>query len=185
MKKILISTLLILPLFASAQKLLKPSVDKITSDTTWATSKEKIYMHGNYLTGQGEGVLSVVEKIKTGKEEAVVLILNVQTVNQRAVYSIVKGGKAYLKLSDNSIITLTSSTLDFGNPRVGLAGDMVITTGSAFGLYDLSREDIEKIKANTVTFLRVETTTGNFDCDIKPKSSDILKKQIELVEAGK
>ena len=181
MKKILLVAALFFPLITSAQKLLKPKVDKISGDTTWATSKEKLFMHGNYLTGQGEAVLSVVEKIKAGKEEAIVLILNVQTVNQRTVYSISKGQKAYLKLSDNSTVTIKSATYDIGNPQAGIAGDFVITSGSTVGVYDLLKEDIEKIKANDITFLRVETSSGNFDCDLKPKNSEMLKKQIDLI----
>ena len=181
MKRSILILTFLFPFIVSAQKLLKPNIDKISGDTTWLTSKEKLYLHGNYLTGQGEGVLCWVEKSKGIK----VLGLNPQTVNQRDVFSIPKGQKAYLKLGDNTTITLNSLTSDIGNSHVGIAGDYVISGGSAIGFYVLTDEAVQKIKANPVVFVRIETSTGNFDCDIKSKNAELIKKQLELIENAK
>ena len=42
-----------------------------------------------------------------------------------------------------------------------------------------------KLKTFELTFLRIETSTGNFDCDIKPKNAEVLRKQIELIADAK
>ena len=177
MKKFLFIIIGLIPFVASAQKLQKPAVDRITGDTTWSTSKEKLYLHGNYLTGQGEGVLCWIKVNKDYKA----LVLNPQTMNQRTIYMITKGTKAYLKLSDNSTVTLTCATNDAGQADVGVAGNAVITNGSAVGFYDISAEDIQKLSTTTLTFLRIETSSGNFDCEIKPKNAEMFKKQFALI----
>ncbi|TWR26412.1 hypothetical protein FPZ43_14705 [Mucilaginibacter pallidiroseus] len=177
MKKFLLILITVLPTTLFAQKLLKPAVDKITGDTTWNTSKEKLYIHGNYLTGQAEGVITWVKVNKLGKA----LILNPQTTNQRSVFMLTKDDKAYLKLSDNTTITLVCATNDIGRSGAFLAGDNVITNGSAFGIYDLTPEDIEKLSTTALTFLRIESSSGNFDCEIKSKNAEMFKKQFALV----
>jgi hypothetical protein len=183
MKKILVIATLCLPFTVSAQKLLKPNVDKISGDTTWSTSKEKLYFHANYLTSQGEAVECWVEQI--GKLKAKALVLNPQTTNLSKAFSILKDQKAYLKLSDNTTITLVSATYDYGTVNAGYAGDHLLTKGAAIAFYTLSDSDIEKIKSSPLTFLRIQTTNGDFDCDIKPKFSEVIKKEIELFENKK
>jgi hypothetical protein len=179
-KKIILIAISLMPCMVTAQKLLKPSIDKITDDTTWATSKEKIYAHLNYLTSQGNGIYCWVKKVSSIKEK--ILALNPQRVNEGVVFSIEQGQNAYLKLSDKSIITLTAIVGDTGATNVDVIAHTVIATGSAIGYYLLSDEDVEKIKSSPVTFIRVETSTGDFDGDVKPKNGNLIKKEIELVE---
>jgi hypothetical protein len=172
MRKLLLIIIVMLPFVSSAQKLTKPAIDKLTGDTTWSTSKEKLYLHGNYLTGQGEGVVCWIRSYKGSKS----LIVNIQTTNQKNFPTMVTGGKAYFKLADNSTVTLTCSANDYS-----ISGSNVVIAGTAFGLYDLSTQDIAKLSSANLTFLRVETTTGNFDCDIKAKNAEMFKKQFPLV----
>ena len=171
MKKILL-IIMLLPFVASAQKLLKPSIDKLNGDTVWSTSKEKLYLHGNYLTGQGEGVICWVRSYKGSKS----LVLNIQTTNQKSYPTMTAGSKANFKLADNSIVTLTCSNNDYN-----ISGSSVAVAGSAFGMYDVSDEDISKLTSGNLMFLRVETTIGNFDCDIKSKNAEMFKKQFLLI----
>jgi hypothetical protein len=172
MRKLLLIVIVILPFVSSAQKLTKPAIDKLTGDTTWSTSKEKLYLHGNYLTGQGEGVVCWLRSYKGAKS----LILNIQTINQKNFPSMINGSKAYFKLADNSTVTLTCSANDYS-----ISGSNVAVAGTAFGLYDLSKEEIIKLLSADITFLRVETSTGNFDCDIKAKNAEMFKKQFPLL----
>lgn len=172
MKKTVLIIFMLLPFVVSAQKLLKPSIDKLNGDTVWSTSKEKLYLHGNYLTGQGEGVVCWVRSYKGSKS----LVLNIQTTNQKNYPTMVAGSKASFKLADNSIVTLTCSNNDYS-----MSGSSVAIAGSAYGMYDIAAEDISKLTTGNLVFLRVETTTGNFDCDIKPKNAEMFKKQFLLI----
>jgi hypothetical protein len=112
-------------------------------------------LHGNYLTGQAEGVICWVRSVKGTKD----LILNIQTTNQPKNPAMVTGGKAYFKLADNSTVVLNCAANDYN-----ISGSEVAIAGSSFGLFDLSAADIEKLSTINLTFLRVDTSAGNFDC---------------------
>ncbi|MBD1392654.1 hypothetical protein [Mucilaginibacter glaciei] len=172
MKKLILIIVLFLPFIASAQKLQKPTIDKLTGDTTWTTSREKLFMHGNYLTGQGEVALCFLRAAKGSKD----LIINLQVVNKSNFPSMLTGSKAYFKLADNSTIPLTCAANDYH-----ISGSDLAVAGSAYGLYTLTANDIAKLTSSDLTFLRVETTSGNFDCDIKPKNAEMFKKQFALI----
>ncbi|QXV66889.1 hypothetical protein INP83_07350 [Mucilaginibacter sp. 21P] len=172
MKKLLLILILFIPFTVSAQKLLKPTVDKLTGDTIWSTSKEKLYMHGNYLTGQGEAVVCFLKSTKGAKG----LVLNIQSTNQAKFPVFVKEGKANFKLADGSIVTLTCVSDDYS-----ISGSTVAIAGSSFGLFGLSPADIEKLSTQNITFIRLETTAGNFDCDIKTKNAEMFKKQFAVL----
>jgi hypothetical protein len=183
MKINLLITIFFLPIIVSAQKLLKPGVDKISGDTSWSTSVEKLYFHGNFLTAQGDAV--TFQLIKFSNTNSEVFVLSPQSLNMGEELSIVKNQKAYLKFSDNTIIILTSSTNDDGNSKYSIIAHNAVQRSSASGYYNLSNSDIAKLKTTSLVFLRIETSEGNFDCDIKPKNAGILKKAIVLINGIK
>jgi len=180
MKKVFFITVFLLPLAVSAQKLLKPNVDQITNATTWSTSVEKLYLRGNYLTAQGESVTFQLKKFSDTNAE--VLVLSPQNLNLGVEISIARDQKAYLKFSDNSIITLTCATDDPGNSQYSKIDHNAIQTSSASGYYYLSASDIEKLKTVSLVFLRIEDSAGNFDCNVKSKNAMTLKKAMVLIE---
>ena len=181
MKKILLTATILLPFMAYSQKLQKPVVDKISGETTLSTSKDKLYVHGNVLTQQGEAVECLVEK----KGQVVTLILIPQTLNEKVVFTVAKGQKAYLKSTNGSMVTLASDSYLISDSKVDQAGGVVYSNGLLRVPYVLSAEDIEKLKTLELSFLRIETSTGNFDCDIKPKYADVIKKQLTLITDAK
>lgn len=178
MKSKLLKLLLValFPLTAFGQKLQKPIIDKLTGDTTWSTSKEKLYLHGNYLTGQGEGVVCFLRSVKGAKG----LILNIQTTNQKDYPTMITGRKAHLKLADGSIVVLICAANNFN-----MSGSELAVAGSSFGWFDLTPADIEKLSTQNLTFLRIETSSGDFDCEIKPKNAEMFKKQFPLISSLK
>jgi len=180
MKRVFFIAVFLLPLAVSAQKLLNPSIDQITNKTTWSTSVEKLYLRGNYLTAQGEAVTFQLKKFSDTNAE--VLVLSPQNLNLGVEISIARDQKAFLKFSDNSIITLTCATDDPGNSQYSKIDHNAIQTSSASGYYYLSASDIEKLKTASLVFLRIEDSAGNFDCDIKPKNATTLKKAMVLIE---
>lgn len=183
MKINLLIAILLLPLIVSAQKLLKPDVDKISADTTWATSEEKLYFHGNFFTVQGEAVTFQVMKFSNSNGE--VLALSPQSLNMGEELSIGKNQNAFLKLSDNTIITLRSETDDDGYSAYTFIAHNPVQSTNTIAFYALPDAAIEKIKTFRLVFLRIETSEGNFDCDIKPKNAAKLVKAIELIEKAK
>jgi hypothetical protein len=180
MKRAFFITAFLLPFATSAQKLLKPSIDPITNATTWSTSVEKLYLHGNYLTAQGEAVTFQLKKFSDKNTE--VLVLSPQNLNLGIELSIARDQKAYLKFSDNSTIKLTCVTDDPGNSQYSKVDHNAIRTSSASGYYYLAPGDIEKLKTGSLIFLRIETSAGNFDCDIKHKNAVLLKKAMALID---
>jgi hypothetical protein len=180
MKLNLLIIIFLLPLIVSAQKLIKPDVDKISGDTTWSTSEEKLYFHGNFLTAQGEAVTFQIVKFSNTRGK--VLVLTPQSLNMGEELSIAKNQKAYLKLSDSTIITLISGTDDNENSKFTFIAHNPAQSSHATAYYDLPDEAIEKLKSYTLVFLRIETNEGNFDCDIKPKNAAKLLKAIALIE---
>jgi hypothetical protein len=181
MKKILLILFVFAPFLVSAQKLKKPIVDKITGDTIWTTSLDKLYLHGNYLTGQGEAIQCEVDRI--GKN--FVLVLIPQTLNERSVFAVGEDQKTYLKFSDNSILTLSDGAFKISDAQVSEAGGFINDKGALTLTFALKPDEIAKILSSSLTFVRFETTDGNFDCDIKPKFSDLIKKQLQLVSNAK
>jgi hypothetical protein len=181
MKKLLLILFLFLPFIVSAQKLLKPNIDKISGDTVWSTSTDKLYLHGNYLTQQGEAVQCFVVKI----HNVHILYMIPQTLNEQSVFSIDKGQKAYLKFSDKSLITLTNDKYKISDANVFEAGNTVNDKGSITVSYILTDDDIKIINNADLTFVRFETSNSNFDCDIKPKFAELIRKQIALVDKAK
>ncbi len=177
MKYTLLIAIILLPIISSGQKLLKPEIDKLTEDTTLKTSKEKLCIDGNYLFGYGKTLEFWIEKTKRNYY----LILYVQTVNTESKFSIIAGDKTYLKLSDKSIITLTTNTTQPADVNRFKAGSSTYHQCEMTIPYMLSEDDIAKLKATPITFIRIEMKRENFDYDIKPKNAARLTKALALI----
>jgi hypothetical protein len=181
MKKLLLLAFLFFPFIVSAQKLKKPIIDKISGDTIWTTSLDKLYLHGNYLTAQGEAIQCEIDRV--GK--TYVLVLIPQTMNERSVFAVNEDQKTYLKFSDNSMLTFSNGAFKISDAQVSEAGGFINDKGSLTMTFALTPDDIAKILSSSLAFVRIETTEGNFDCDIKPKFADPIKKQLQLVMNAK
>ena len=140
MKKLLLITILYCPILASAQKLLKPDIDRVSGDTAWTTSKEKLYVHLNFLTQQGEGLECYVTK----KGKSIALILMPQTMNEQSVFTITDGQKAYLKFKDNSSVVLQADQFVMSDAKVGEALSTVYSNGIIKAPYTLTNDNIAK-----------------------------------------
>lgn len=138
-------------------------------------------MHGNYLTAQGEAVQCFVVRVHNTH----ILYMIPQTINEQSVFTIDKGQKAYLKFSDKSLITLTNDEYKISDTDVSIAGNFVNDKGSIMVSYILTDDDIKIINNADLTSLRFETSNGNFDCEIKSKFAELIRKQIALVDKAK
>ena len=170
-----------LSLSASAQKLEKPKIDKITGDTSLMTSQETVYQKVNFLTGE-----SITVKAFGYKDKLHCSIgFMIQKINgsHSSIFAIPNGAKAYFKLSDNTVLALNSEISQISEGKVGDTGTATYTKGVAVPIYTIPKEDIEQLVKAPITVIRIETSDGDIDLDVKPKNSEIIKKEVELITA--
>jgi len=175
MKKIYLSAILAagIALSASAQKLEKPIIDKIKGDTVWKTSEERLYTKAGLLSAE---VLHVfVEKV-TG---AYVLHFRLEIVNGVRVFSVGPDNIVNIKFTDNSVLDLKPLNSEKFAKRDYYDNG---TKAEAIVYFELSKTDIEILKSKSVSIVRISTNgAGNLDYEIKPKNSDLIKKDLELI----
>jgi len=170
MKKSLIVILLLSAAYISkAQKLEKPKIDKITGDTTFSTSKE--------IITNKVGLIYDYLGVKTIKTKGDVFLSFYISKGITMLYSVNPGDKLILKTTDDKVLeikSIASQNSDFTHSSANTYSDLI-------ALYPVSSDDLIKLKAGTIKVIRIETSKGNFDYDIKLKNADIIKKQIELI----
>lgn len=168
-KYILIAAIATLALKANAQKLEKLSIDKITGDTTFAT-KEQVLANpftipGHYLAGniaKGRGYCLLYFHLKDG--------LNIR-------YYVMKGDKAIIKLTDGKLIEIEA----VGNTYSSFIPDASPAVAESFLAFDLKDSDVAELRNGKIAVIRINTSKGPFDYDIKDGKSEVLKKQLELI----
>ena len=155
-----------------AQKLEKPEIDKIKGDTTWKTSDERIYTQLGFATGR---LLYVyMQKIGT----SYVLCFRIDNMNGPRVWSVGPANITNIKFTDNSVLDLKPDAGGDARVTYGSQADRVIN----LVYYRLENEDIEILKTKSVSIIRIATDgAANFDYEIKPKNSDLIKKDLELI----
>ncbi|MVN90780.1 hypothetical protein [Mucilaginibacter aquatilis] len=180
MKKTLLTIAIALTAYtASAQKLLKPEVDKISGDTTWKTSEEALYAK---LTLVGANELVTIQPVKD-HSVCFVWICITKPKTDNKLYSILSGDKTILKLSDKSLINLTAAK----NNLTEMMGSNTKTYGSVgegtktLTPYAITKEDLQKLQTSPIEFVRISTTNGDQDYDVKPKMGEKVRKTFELI----
>lgn len=84
-------------------------------------------------------------------------------------------------LENNEIVNLKSNSYKisgYGDGSIGLKGS------AGLGLHIeclLSDADVEKFKGHLITKIRINTSTGYFQDEVKPKKSEVFKKTFELI----
>ena len=182
-KKIsLLSSILLFPFMALAQKMDKPQIDKFTNDTTYFTTTEKIVGNKGSLASSAENI----EAYLSNNKGDIKLHLKVElTVFDHGFFRISQGNNVLVKLSDNTIITLSNiAAVESKREGIGprITGRLCWTAEVACAL---SPDVISKISSSTITTIRVEADGQNLDFDVKGKDSGIIKKMIGLIEASR
>ncbi|WP_074487658.1 hypothetical protein [Mucilaginibacter polytrichastri] len=168
---------------AKAQKLEKPSIDKMTGDTTFKTTAERIYTSISWSGGETDILYSYAAKVKGDK--FLILHINITNGKHSSVFAINKGSKTYLKLFDGSIIEMQPGTNEISEGQVfpGGLGLNPNTRGDAYPIFELSPNLIDKLKSSEIKMIRIETSNGNMDFELKDKNSKVIAKEIELIES--
>jgi hypothetical protein len=167
-----------LPAIAFSQKLEKPTIDKFSNDTTYSTSQSRIASNGKNTSAVAAYIFADAFKVKN----SYVLDLELDfTVEGHSLANILEGNKIYIKLADNSIITLADIKDAIGNAKTIKMGVVIRDFISVYAHYNISKADIAKILSGSVTAIRVEAQDQTFDFDVQPKESDTIKKMFQLL----
>ncbi len=170
MKKYIITALIAIAAFSvKAQKLEKPVIDKISGDTTWLAKEQTLAnpftIPGHFLAGnivKGKNYWAIYFHLRDG--------LDIH-------YYVSKGDKAIIKFADGklleilSIFNAHSSIIPYATPPVA----------ESFLGFDLPEEAISALENGKISVIRIQTSKGDFDYDIKDSKSEIIKKQLELI----
>ena len=159
-----------------AQKLKKPTIDKFTGDTTWGTSNENIAqtIHRSSMNQE-----NLYLKGSNTKHTYALYFTIFQYNTSTTIFYIDTGQKAYVRLSDKSSIILTNMS---GGHLTDLESHSHYSiSGHLTVCFILTKENIEKLKTSKVEIIRFNTSKGTLDFDIKPKSSDVIIKTVELI----
>jgi hypothetical protein len=176
MKKTLLLILVISAIISfdtKAQKLLKPEVDKLTGDTTWRTSDEVVF--AKFSFGGANQTVSV-----QGLKIASSYVLSVTVVSPSTnPYYALDGGKIFFKLVDKTIITLTAAkggmSSQAGTDAKALGMGTLNEGTKLFSYYNVTKEDLLKLKASPLEFIRVESSKGPLDFEVKKKQETLSK----------
>ncbi len=166
--------------FAFSQKLLKPEVDKISGDTTWKTNEQALYAK---LTLVGANEMVAVQPEKVGN--TYFAWLNITQPKTANYYYILKGNKIFFKFSDKSILTLEAAKENL-TEKVGSNTTTFGSVGEGMKTYTpflISKEQLDKLVSTPIEFVRVESSKGELDYDIKPKLAEKVQKAFQLISA--
>lgn len=170
MKKcILIAFMTLVVCSVKAQKLQKLTRDKITGDITISVKEQVLSnpftLPGHYLAGnmvRGRNYWALYFHLKDGLD---------------IYYYVRKGDNAIIKLTDGKILEITSA-FDSESSLIPYATPAVTESFLAFELTD---DDVAALLSGKLSVIRINTSMGAFDYNIKDSKAEVLKKQLELI----
>ena len=71
---------------------------------------------------------------------------------------------------------------EISQTRYSTSSSMTTSTNTVFASYSLTQNDMVTLVSNPISIIRIETSTGNVDFDIKMKKSDLIGNEIKLVQ---
>lgn len=168
-KYIFMSIMSFLAFTASAQKLEKPTIDKITGDTTLETKEQPLQSRLSLSTHliacsiiKARGLYLLYFHIKEGGEWHI----KIDTTD-----------KAIIKFTDGKVLVLNAPLEEHSSINYDATP---VFTDADFP-YLLSSIDIDQLRNGKISIIRLNTSKGNFDYDISDGKSEIIKKQLELI----
>lgn len=169
-------TLLLVPFFTlfmmsrvMAQKLEKPVIDKITGETTLQTQEQTL---ANKMTWVGHYLGCNITKFRGHY----LLYLHLKESTD-GYYDIKKDYTATIKFTDGKLLTITSA-FDRESSFIHGAYPLVAECNA---VYYLDKETISALMSGKIAFVRLATTSGDFDYEISNGKAELIKKQLELI----
>jgi hypothetical protein len=154
-----------LPVFS--QKKLRYDIIKESGDTLFRSPEQRLYTKAGRSGAVGELLSSTVYKSSKG----FMIAFSIQT-GRTNTFSVSKDSPVELRLQDGTTVKLY--TLLDHNSRQSLLG----YGGSMTVFYELPPLQLGKLRAGQVTYIRILSSTGNMDYDLKEKAGTIIAEQI-------
>ncbi|MEO5564779.1 MAG: hypothetical protein ABIR18_15135 [Chitinophagaceae bacterium] len=149
-----------------AQKKLKYDIIKESGDTLFHTSEDRLYVQA--------GTRSVGEELKSTiyKSNGTMRISFYIQTGRTSIFSIQGGASAEIKLQDGSTVTLYSRGDHDSRTTKRDYGCFL------YAYYGLDRKAIQQLKSTPVNSIRIRSSAGNMNYEIKDKFSDVIADQL-------
>lgn len=174
MKYLLLITLVATSLSVTGQKLLEDKKDEFTGLQVKETSVEKL---AHPLKMSGFAYNFAVRKV----DAHYYFNLRMMSLNGE-VFAIRKDSKFMLKLKNDSVITLLAPSFEVSGKGEAGSG---LSAGNAQGVsiyYPITKDEISLIHASEIVKIRVYTSGGFTDQDIKEAGSKKIKAAFTLLQ---
>lgn len=174
MKHLLLIALTAIYLPATAQKLAEDEKDEFTGLQVKETSVEKL-AHPFKMSGFSYNF--AVKKV----DDRYYFNLRMMSLNGE-VFAIRKDSKFMLRLKNDSVITLLSPSFEVSGKGEAGSG---LSASSAQGVsiyYPITKQEISLINASEITKIRVYTSDGFTEQDIKEAGSKKVKAAFSLLQ---
>lgn len=160
--------LMLVPLISSyshAQKIVEDKIDEFTNTSVKRTSQEVLFRAFT------EGFGYCIARINQSTFMEVYFSMG-------RVFAIDEGAELMFKLSDGSVVTLFNSKYDLSN-LYSMGGSSYYYVRLTFPLRET---EIKALKSTPISKLRIYTTDGYFERDVKEKAAKKFIKCLSLVE---
>lgn len=168
--------LLCLPLFLAAaavhaQRLEQNEVDEFTGNKVERTSYEILVQ--NFTMNAFVAVINIDDEVYA---------LKLKLMLSAAVHSIDKDDIFYLKLKDGTIVELRNSEYALSCTGCGARGFSGSQAPGTLTTWFLDNDKIEALRASPVASIRIYTSKGYIQSEVKEARANILSDELRLVQ---
>lgn len=169
MKAIILFFACLLTMAANSQKIVENKVDEFTKHAVKRTDYEKAFQ-----TFKGNMMHVALKKIDSTKFLSMKLMLG-------GVFSIREGQELMFKMKDGSIVSFQNLKYAITCAGCG-AVSFIGSTGEGIESDYLTDDDkLNKLTAQLITKIRVYTSSGYIEEDVKEKNAIVLQKMLKLI----
>jgi hypothetical protein len=170
--KLILPILLLVCTTAFAQKLVTNKTDEFTGNSVKETSVENL---AQPLKMSGYSYKFSFKKIN----ENVYLGLRIMSLSN-SVFAI-KDGEVLMLKTEDTVITLSNSKYEISS-RGGAGGGLSSSNSQGVTLYfSLNKDAVDTLKSKSINKLRLYTTDGYSEQDIKPAADKKVKAALNLI----
>lgn len=161
--------ILLFTLTAIGQKGIKYDIDKQTGDTLFSTKEKTLYIKSGAKHSVADYLKSTVYKSKTG----LMLSFSIQT-GRTSVFSIGKGAACKITFKDATAITIYNTSSSQSKPSRLDYGSYL------FVFYRLDASTLQQLKNSEISYITIQSSTGEMEYPIKEKNAGVIGEQIGL-----
>lgn len=167
--KFILSLLVLITTFSNAQMIEESQIDEFTGAMVLKTSTETV------VANMKKTVFFTCRKV-----DSTVMLQVKMMMNQ--IFSVKEGGMFMLKLVNGEVVTLYNPEFTITCRGCGARG---FSGSGAEGIsltFYLNNEQVDKLKKNQVSKIRLYTSEGYIEDEIKEKYAPVLPYLLKLIE---